>query len=509
MNDVDVFLEHYGVKGMRWGIRKDITNSISQFNDDVQKKIKGVFSDKDFRSDQLNRKYGPYTGKDDDKGFHLTDKQKKIALGVGIGVGGALLAGGAIYLGKKYGVGSDFLLDVKGLQDDYAQLNLEQLKVLSESPMSTLEGVVPGLDDHWGTKIDLPAGSIFKRLSTIQETEIRPQGFFAAFEDSDVQRYKAELPKWWKTWGYDNKSGWLVNLRSQVPIKAPSGEETFNIFKNLLRDQRIIANTPVGRIWGTLSEVDKEKAIDGLAKQNFGNFVIQWANGLDGHPDVQQFFKMVKDSGYNALIDFNDSGRLAKTPLRLLNGSDFQLDTLNAHTFVGESEIKLMQMTLGELFMAAINDVDNFLVHFGIKGMRWGVRNDKRRLARDVKLTPRQRRARKMRRKAAKGAAIGAAKSLVFTVPFALALYALRQENSGPRNFKFDPPNFGGYNARGNAGRARNVSQTAQEFIESQRETQMYSLRRMRAEGKMDASQFSNFAEILNKRFDRKVAAVL
>ncbi len=47
---------------------------------------------------------------------------------------------------------------------------------------------------------------------------------------------------------------------------------------------------------------------------------------------------------------------------------------------------------------------------------------------------------------------------------------------------------------------------SAADFVNERRDTEMYSLRRMHKEGKMDKDQFDNFSKILNDRYDRKVA---
>lgn len=248
------------------------------------------------------------------------------------------------------------------------------------------EELAKGLNAHWENGVNLPKGSVIQRLSTVKETEIRPKGFFGAFDQNDVERYKAELPKWWKTWGYDNTDGYLTQIKSVKEVRAPSGKESIRLYKNILEKDNTLEQLFGADAVKLLSPERKSAILEGMAKKHFADFSVNWANGYDGQVMVQSYFQEVKSAGYNALIDFNDSGKLAKTPLRLLDGSDFKIA---GHVHVSQSEIKSAQQKLTELVMSMLysidaflshkggtdmTTVDEFLEHHGVKGMRWGVR---------------------------------------------------------------------------------------------------------------------------------------
>lgn len=366
--EIDRILEHHGIKGMHWGIRHDpqlVGRRPPTAND--------IHSNKQLQSDQLKRKYGPYKKEDEDKGFHLTPTEKKVLIGAGI-VGGAALAGGAAYLGYRYLKKSGAVPNGDFFVNYYKGIGKEAIKNRS-----------PGLAAHWKDGVSLPTGSIVQRLSTIKETDVRPKGFFAAINQDDVERYKAILPSYWKQWGYKETSGYVVKLRANTPIKAPSGEETFSIFKDLLKKHELseLVGPTAKEGFDKLTDAEKELFIDGLAKERFAGFALHWADGLDNDADVQTFFGMLKERGFNAVIDFNDSGNLAKMPMRFLDGTDFSVAGYEA---VSEGAIRTARANLKELVMSALtilrgrrsmdadSAIEKILAHHGVKGMRWGIR---------------------------------------------------------------------------------------------------------------------------------------
>ncbi len=224
-------------------------------------------------------------------------------------------------------------------------------------------------------------------MSTVKETDIRPGGFFAAFDKADVERYKGVLPSYWKQWGYNTDSGYLTQLKSNTGVKAPSGKESIKIYRDILEK-----SSSKGGLHYLMSREDfaketseaQSRILDGWARETFAGFSQSWANGLDQNKEVQTYFNEVKARGFNALIDFNDSGNLAKTPVRLLQGSDF---TVAGHIPVSKDEIKAAAKKIKPLVMHALQrdsdslfhiltkgrpSVEEALAHFGVKGMKWG-----------------------------------------------------------------------------------------------------------------------------------------
>ena len=387
------FLEHFGVLGMHWGIRKDRSGSGRESGKKEPpaggkpssiNPPKGPGGRKETEAESQSRQMEAKYGKDSMKeskpgpiekhpGWNgLTPAQKKAA----IALGGLALVGGAIALNHYLDKG----VTAKKLAAEAADLRqvMEQLTAASKADVATVGGI--GLGHHWEKGIELEAGAILQRMSTVKESTIHPKGFYAAFDQADVERYKAELPNWWKRWGYKETSGYLTQIKAGTKVKAPSGKESLEMFKHIIDDDEVLRTMGhEGRAILKMSPENRAVAVDGLAKLRFPNFTANWIAGQQHDPHVTKYFEEATRRGYNALIDFNDSGQLAKTPLRVIDASPF---SIVGNKKVSERAIAVAQNNLTPLVMHGIggNEMQTltedleFLSHYGVQGMRWGVR---------------------------------------------------------------------------------------------------------------------------------------
>lgn len=392
------FLAHYGVKGMRWGVRKEeelVGRESGNGQDPTSDEI---------RSAQLEAKYGKgsLSGKDE-KG--LSDKQKKVLL-----VGGGIIAGvaalGLGYYGlnkySEYAVGKQLLeskkaafkaraprfipgvTDLPAFLKQYPHLEhdpsraFDLAKEVNDLIKSAEAGPLPfpesrGLLTHWDEGVELAAGTVVQRFSTEIEDTIRPDGFFAAFEAADIKRYVAELPHWWGQWGLDWDEGHLTQIKSKKAIKAPSAKQSVQILADMISDNMDTFKSIIPQ--GVLDlppGAARDKAIFGFALSDFQGFAVSWTNqAARALPNVREYFRRVRSAGYDALIDFNDSGQLARTPMRFLDGSLFDII---GNIRVSPEEIAEARRTLGDLIMSGIAMGEAFLAHYGVKGMHWGIR---------------------------------------------------------------------------------------------------------------------------------------
>lgn len=364
MSNTDDFLAHFGVKGMRWGVRNDDNGGSRRgsssragggksANDKaaVEKAANALnaFAEKNGGgSAAMADKYGPGSNgpgpPGDDRSFY---QKHKTAIHIGAG---AAVAGIAIYGGYKYNQSlqnnSAIAADAaRRLERDRKPPTPEQLEAMrlansKNALLADYDRMVqarvgqPVVDPRTlpNDPINIKAGSILRRVSTEDEDYTRDDGFFASHDDADVDRYKAILPTYWKKWGFDAKDGYVVNLRADKDVKAPSRREAYDIYEGMIRDDPSFRATldPAGAY--------KDRP-ERLAQETYRVMAGAW--NRPEIPVVDSYLSEVKRRGYNALIDENDAGQLAKNPLRTLDGSMY---TIQKSTPLSSREIAETQL---------------------------------------------------------------------------------------------------------------------------------------------------------------------
>jgi hypothetical protein len=356
------YLAHHGVLGMHWGVRHDKPSHPRQSHggsspSDHEKAVLSAAGANQHSEAYLKDRYGPPEKK---KG--LSEGQKKALLGAGLG----LVAVG--YIGVMV---AEHRMNAKAalamgqkLKEGDAGWNFQKFLLASNDKKF---GNMMGWDDARVAalkteRISLDPGSILKRVSTEKESMIRSDGFFATFKDEDVNRYKAVLPIYWKQWGKDAESGFVVHLKANAKISAPSEKEAYDLFKGSFDDKIEIPDLfggPTSRVtfrsWvqsNFASGMDPHASDDDIAKAVYAQWSGNWANEVAKQdPSVQHFFQKVMGGGHNALVDTNDAGSIGDAPLRVLDGSLFDIA---GHEELSSAGIKAAQDAILHLAHAVL-----------------------------------------------------------------------------------------------------------------------------------------------------------
>lgn len=248
-------LHHYGILGMKWGVRR-FQKKDGTLTSEGKKRYD---NDGDLNSDNPHEKKT------------LTTKQK-IAIGA-VAATGALVVIGGMYLYKKN----------KNHFSGYKTMKY---------------GTKVDLDSLSTKETTLGVGTKFFRMSSKSVEEYTEEGrAYVSHLKKDRAIYKMTMPGLFKQWDQrgiidDGRTAYEHVMSSNKEIKIPSKRTMAEIYMQVTKS----------------NDVD-----DGHYKRFMTNL------NNDKNPEVKDFYKKLRELGYNAVIDENDAGYLSKSPLILLN----------------------------------------------------------------------------------------------------------------------------------------------------------------------------------------------
>lgn len=269
-NEVDTFLAHYGVKGMRWGVRKNKTSSQSKSAEGEKQKKK------------------------------LSDKQRKILITAGISLAvGALVVGG--------------IVATKGHINAKELLNSDLAKLAKDS-LNANELYIDKFDIQNHT---LPRGTSFHRVASKLETEISSPKY-ASFHPEDIAIYRKSLSGAFKT-----------RFDSLSDVKIASAKEQIKTLSEIM-DKPLSSATDKGATVRRLLEADLKdqyspKAIrkadaEALAKLAF----LSRVGGSWQDPASKVLLDELGKKGFSGMVDAMDSADHVKEAVILFNDSIFK-----------------------------------------------------------------------------------------------------------------------------------------------------------------------------------------
>ena len=336
------YLMHYGVKGMKWGVRHDpelvgrssntryqsSNNSRQTTNNIGATKKRAVLKVSAGRS-AVERHYDRSTSKETADRNRRLKIAKKVAIGVGIGVAVGLVAVGARPIGNAA---------IMGVRHEFLKKSIR----MSKMPISKLNS-----DDMVLKKGET---TLQRMVTDSVKNESAKDVIYATHDANDKLLYTGFFTG---STGKGSKIPLQVQTRElNKDVVAPSERKRVMYFMQLINTDanfRAAFLDDLNTISKRQMRFKNAKTIDtSNSRQYYGDF---WSMFGDQNSKSRAIYiEKVKSKGYNAIIDDNDAGWHAKAPTIFM-------DAANNTTITGQRYKTNMDDILGKM------KANMFLVH--------------------------------------------------------------------------------------------------------------------------------------------------
>lgn len=295
---------------VREDLKKDLDRSVYDFKKRKPSYL-GMFV---LTKEQAKEKIDKMT--DDELKTFLKRKRARAMAGAIMTAGKIALIGAVAYTGYKY---------MKGQEQ---KNGLDRLTWMFEDGTIDMESMTEDLT--------VPAGTIFQRMAGMSQEDLS-KPLYAVFDKADMSWYKTVFGIAGR---YQNRYEALSD------IKSPSGKLRWNLFKDMMQDDEYYEKVfeHAHRLEWLQGKMTFDRG-DKTLKSLYKDFVeIQGDAEKRSINGVQEYFDKIKEMGYNAVMDDNDNGRMGKSAMILLDGS-------NTLKLKGSHKIKLLEWMWNTAFV--------------------------------------------------------------------------------------------------------------------------------------------------------------
>lgn len=363
------FIAHFGVKGMHWGIRRDLLSSGSDASKSsasatastskvkiASGKAEAIKSIAGYESRSLE-KLNPSVSDEEQK--HFTPEQKRaIEIAAGVVATSAILAFG-VYEAKNNpaAVAKIAAMAGKKISPEEFKSNVDFSKAYSWQGNSILK---PSTVDH--SEFSIPAGTTYHRIARDVEESFNPVTY-ATSNTEDFNRY-------FTSYGHAGKNPQHVSWESKSEIKVPGLPTVLGTFHEAMHEQyssspRAVKKTLDGKAIGK-NYLSPENVQRVYSAHTGGH----WADSVGA-----SFVSKLKQKGYGAIIDDMDSGVIADTPIMLFSPEKMgeKKSVATTEDLIAEAKRNLTELKNRTLpSYLEHSSPEDFIQHFGRKGMHWG-----------------------------------------------------------------------------------------------------------------------------------------